>query len=79
MFGFKNEQETQEVPTIKDTNGDQSDSDTKSNSSNKRGKYRTYTDDEKATIINFVRTIVYYPFCSNSLEIDDETWHSKNP
>lgn len=31
-----------------------SDSDNKSNSSNKRGKYRTYTDDEKAHIITFM-------------------------
>jgi len=54
MLGFKSEQEALEGLKANEEGGDGSDSDGKSDSSNKRGKYRTYTDDEKTHIINFM-------------------------
>jgi hypothetical protein len=58
LLGFRKDNDINEEialnPDEKDDDDGDSDSDAKSNSSNKRGKYRTYTDDEKAHIITFM-------------------------
>ena len=64
MLGFRKDNDINEEnlanPDEKQDDDDD-DSDAKSNSSNKRGKYRTYTDDEKAHIITFVRPLCFKP------------------
>jgi len=58
LLGFRKDNEMNEEdklnPDDLGEDGDDSNSDALSNSSNKRGKYRTYTDDEKAHIITFM-------------------------
>lgn len=64
MFNLKGEDDGQMEADNAAGEGNNTGEDSDSNSENgKRGKYKTYTDDEKNHIINFVRTLKRFLKC----------------